>query len=84
YSGSKKISDSLFKVFRVGLNNQVIELPVSLSAGTRKMLESTLISLTTTSIFQYQEHNIPVSKPFKVISNFLLYGLRSEGGKRRE
>ncbi|MEM0481590.1 MAG: hypothetical protein QXM16_01705 [Nitrososphaerota archaeon] len=84
YGGSKKVSDGLFKVFRVGPNNQVIELPVTFGAGTRKMLESTIISLTTTSIFQYEEHNMPVPKPFKVISNFLLHGLGAEGVKRHE
>ncbi|MCS7145940.1 MAG: hypothetical protein RMJ28_02680 [Nitrososphaerota archaeon] len=84
YTGSKRISDSLFKVFRIGANGEVIELPVTFGAGTRKLLESTLIGLTTTSLFQSEAYNMPTSKPFKIISNFLLYGLRTEGVKRDE
>lgn len=86
YSGSKRISDNLFKVFRVEANGQVVELPVTFGAGTRKLVESTLIGLTTTSMFQlqYGESGVPVSNPFKIISNFILQSLRSEGVKRSE
>lgn len=84
YEGSKKFSDSLFKVFRVNQQGEIIELPVTLGAGTRKLLESTLIGLTTTALFQKEAHDMTMSKPLKAISNIFRQSLKIEGGRKHE
>ncbi|MEM0445588.1 MAG: Mov34/MPN/PAD-1 family protein [Nitrososphaerota archaeon] len=84
YEESKKVTNSLYKIFRVNQQGEPIELPVTLGAGTRKLLESTLIGLTTTALFQREIHDTAMSKPFKAISNVFRQSLGIEGGRKNE
>jgi len=79
YKGARNTSSPYFKVFRVERDGKVVELPVTLGAGTRKLVESTLIGLTTTALFQAERESALLSKPIKFISNLVL-GIKPSGG----
>ncbi len=86
YLEVKKVTEDVFKVFQVGGDGRVVEIPVTFGAGRRKLLESTLISLSTTAIFG----DAAVVKeevggnPFRILGSLISHGRSKAGEKRHE
>jgi proteasome lid subunit RPN8/RPN11 len=84
YLENKKVTDDVFKVFQVAKDGGVVEVPVTFGAGRRKLLESTLISLSTTAIFGGAVEEKMNVNPLKMLGGIISQGRNRAGGKRHE